>query len=225
MIRPGVSDFLLTRAQGLVWRLLCLGPRGRAHSPADFQPAGFVRLQSPLTDERGNTAPCRTPWGRRGSLEQNGCGPVAAYNLLHGFGLPVTLPGVVDALEQGGAAAAGGRLGASPGRIAAFLRAQGCTIRRFSGGRRGWRASCGADGLLVLYRHPHGMHYVSALRGADGRFTFWNDALCVPSPWRGTPDGYRARLRASCCRPHELVLVSRPANEPPASQTTGKDAE
>ena len=217
MIRPNLFDFLLTRLPGIVWRLLCAGTGNPAPDPEPFCPEGCVRLQSPLTDASGRVCGVRQTWGRRGSLQRNGCGPLAAYNLLCGFGVNRSLPQVVSVLGQLGAAASGGRLGTDPARLAEYLRSEGCGVRRFFGGRRAaWKSAASADGLLILYRHPRGLHYVAAVRTGADAFTFWNDACRVPSPWTGSAEAYREKLRNGRprCVPWELMLVRRPAPSP-----------
>jgi hypothetical protein len=61
------------------------------------------------------------PWGSAGNLAENGCGIIAAYNILASRGIARDFEMVYDDLQEMGAALLGGKLGANPFVLKKYL--------------------------------------------------------------------------------------------------------
>ena len=103
---------------------------------------------------------CDAPYGKYASAH-NGCGWMAAYNVLHALRGQNDWQAVCDALHGG--LHFGGRLGTGPRRMQRYLASFGlCAKMGFTSyGILKKSAQCKAG--ILLYFTPHGAHYVAFL--------------------------------------------------------------
>ncbi|MDD3919756.1 MAG: hypothetical protein PHO41_01070 [Eubacteriales bacterium] len=132
----------------------------------------IIRDQTALNGAPGS-------FGRRGSIQKNACGAVAAYNVGRMLECPASFE---DILHNVVAASRfvrffGGRLGVWPGLLRRYFKSRGLKATRFMPYRR---AKAGRQAYVALYLHGSlfkgtlGAHYVT-LRAQDGKYTAYND--------------------------------------------------
>ncbi len=115
----------------------------------------------------------QVPFGGSPS-RNNGCGWIAAFNLLHALGHPVQWQRVRQELSRQlpGSRKGGLQLGALLG----YLHGQGCRLRcacTLTGARLlAERSRAG----IIMYSTGQGNHYVAFVRQADGRLRMLNTA-------------------------------------------------
>ncbi len=147
--------------------------------PRALSPDGYIIDQGCLHEIR---------YGRFGS-DYNGCGWIAAYNLLHRCGVAVTPDEARGALEK--RLRLGGRLGTFPLALLYFLRRYLPVSLKICGRKRFERLSC-SPGILLYWtgRGAHNVHFAPCRR--DGLVTLCNaeygaSAHCL------SPAGFWAR--------------------------------
>ena len=98
-----------------------------------------------------NAAELREKKYGKAQLGKCGCEAIAAYNALEFLGMGIAFDEVISAFEnrfsRGGGFLAGGRLGATPADITAFLRSRGLKPK---GGRLGKMQSIKEPGIFIL---------------------------------------------------------------------------
>lgn len=120
-----------------------------------------------LEDQR-HAAVSGIPYGM-GDISGNGCGILAAFNVLRYFGIRAELTELVEWFEKNGEALFG-KAGVLPKSLAAFFRKQGlsCEMRYAPGGQELPYQAGDPGAAFVLLFHPKKdplhMHYVAILR-------------------------------------------------------------
>lgn len=127
-----------------------------------FSPDGYIISQQSTQD---------MSYGRMGS-HHNGCGWIAAYNLLRALGRGMAPEAVRDALEPG--LWLGGMLGTGPRRLRRWLVAQRVALRATWGRRRALALAAGRPAGIVMYGYRWYLHYVAFVAAGPGRFRFLN---------------------------------------------------
>ena len=129
------------------------------HVPQNAE--GFIVAQA-------NTA--HLPYGRRGS-DYSGCGWIAAYNFLAAMGKRPSADGIRQRLARGWFQ---GRLGTGPLRLRRFVQAQGVPVKTARTKRGAAALAQNATAGILLYAHPHGLHYVAFTGDKGGQKRFLN---------------------------------------------------
>lgn len=131
---------------------------------------------------RQNTSEFRnTRYGLLGNIAANGCGAIAAYNVLNANGVDVSLDEVVKKLRiRLGMAFGLGKFGTNILSLAALL-ASCFTLRiRFIILNNG-KSAANCDSLIIMYywfkSKRIGAHYVAGVKSEDGYFDFYNYSL------------------------------------------------
>ena len=134
-------------------------------------------------------------FGSFGNIAANGCGVIAAYNVIvakekrqieytvptAGPKVPTSFGQVRDDLQQQGAPLLDGILGASPWAITNYLKNYyNNVVTLFSANLKNWGSLASvSDAIVVLYKNSNSfsMHYVSGIRvgGKWATFQFYND--------------------------------------------------
>ena len=124
-----------------------------------------------LEDQR-HEAVSRIPYGK-GNISGNGCGILAAYNVLRYFGIRAELTELVEWFEKNGEALFG-KAGILPKSLAAFFRQQGlsCEMRCVSEGEElPYQAGDQGDVFVLLFhpkKDPVHMHYAALIPEKEG---------------------------------------------------------
>ena len=132
---------------------------------AGFFPEGY------LNDQR-NEAISRISYGR-GDIDRNGCGILAAWNVLRFFGIRADLAEILEWFEKNGEALFG-KAGVVPKSLAEFFRKQGlfCEMIHLSKIENlpQWEGDWEAAFVLLFHpkKDPVHMHYVTLLPEKDG---------------------------------------------------------
>ena len=132
------------------------------------------------------------PFGRLTS-DVNGCGWIAAYNLLRASLCPVTWQEVRRDLTH--LLPFRGELGVNAFVLQGYLRGKGCRLRSAVtlSGAEALVKDCRAG--ILLYSTGHSRHYVSFVREEDGRLRFFNTAPGKEEVIERFPAFYRRYVR------------------------------
>lgn len=131
--------------------------------PTGYSKDGYIVDQARLKD---------VPYGCRTS-DHNGCGWIAAYNLLRCLGDPATEAELTKALSR--RSLFRGRLGTSPFKLIRLFKERGYQVKLYLGKKRAAANAAEAGTGLLLYRHRWGWHYVAFTRsGAGEELRFFN---------------------------------------------------
>lgn len=120
----------------------------------------------------------RTRYGLFGNVAANGCGAIAAYNVLNGLGEEVSFPRVVKGLRKRlGMAFGFGLLGTNIYSLMAYL-ASFCRLRICFLLLRNRRKLKSCDAVIIHYYWRHkkriGAHFISGIKNEDGNYVFYN---------------------------------------------------
>ena len=137
-----------------------------------LEQGGFILNQKAYSANLGS-------FGRRGSMQKNACGPMAAYNAACMLGVPAPFEEVCGYFTAQSRLfqCFGGRLGTGPWAMRRWLIQRGI---RATGFRQYRRAAAGHRAYVALYLHGSlwrgtlGAHYV-ALEYHAGRYLAYND--------------------------------------------------
>ena len=127
---------------------------------------GYINDQSAFSSEKGS-------FGRRGSISENGCGSIAAYNALKMLGIPEKYEAVLAAFYRH--TIWRGRLGADPFYLARFLRKRGVRVKLYL---RVKKVPLTHKAYIFLYDYltgrKLGAHYAAAEYDGNA-FVIYND--------------------------------------------------
>ena len=150
---------------------------------AAFSGDGFIIDQQAFAGVR---------FGRRYS-DYNGCGWMAAYNLLHALHLPDDWKSVVCGMRHH--TLLFGELGTNPFGLRRFLKKRGIKVRLSFRPRTAARlADEDSDGGIVMYWHGHGAHFVAFARAGAG-LRFFNARRRDPAHYGRMADFIPARSK------------------------------
>lgn len=123
-------------------------------------------------------------WGLLGNIASNGCGVIAAYNVLLSTDSNTNFGKVKNQLEAYGAALAFGKLGASPFALAQYMRSKFWFVHTAGAFTYLWGAKAElSQSVIVLIKWGDGlqMHYIAGIGtgtgGKGGSFRFYNSGL------------------------------------------------
>ena len=145
----------------------------------------------------------RTRYGLFGHVAANGCGAIAAYNVLNGLGEEVSFPKVIKGLRKRlGMAFGFGLLGTNiyslMAYLASFFRLRICLI--FLRNRKKLKT---CDAVIIHYywrsKKRIGAHFISGIKNEDGDYTFYNYSAV---PRTASLDSFLMNMK----KEHELPL-------------------
>ena len=145
----------------------------------------------------------RTRYGLFGNVAANGCGAIAAYNVLNGLGEEVSFPKVIKGLRKRlGMAFGFGLLGTNiyslMAYLASFFRLRICLI--FLRNRKKLKT---CDAVIIHYywrsKKRIGAHFISGIKNEDGDYTFYNYSAV---PRTASLDSFLKNMK----KEHELPL-------------------
>ncbi|MBQ5992369.1 MAG: hypothetical protein IJL62_07465 [Clostridia bacterium] len=143
------------------------------------------------TDERfGNR-----PYGRFGTIAKNGCGMIALYNIERAADGKTMFEPFYEARKRIRTNFFG-LLGTRPSSIGKNLKSRGFGTVRIRLKKAGEAAPF--DGVIVLYWHFFGAHYVAGIGNADGTYTFYNQ---FQTPYAMKLDDFLQYLRKNKLHP------------------------
>ncbi len=116
-------------------------------------------------------------WGLLGNISDNGCGVIAAYNVLISRNASINFGAVCKTLLYLGAPLLYGKLGTSPGALVTFMRMFYKNVIMTGPGIKKWTIiGRKASAVIVLYKTKNnGLHYIAGIIGDfDDNFYFYN---------------------------------------------------
>ena len=117
----------------------------------------------------------KTKFGLFGNVADNGCGAVAAFNMLKANGAPLPLGRIIRDLRKRLALYLFGLLGTDPFALLFYLRRY-LTVRFRLCTRSAAERFENCTSVTVVYfwhrKRKCGMHYICGVRADDGRFDF-----------------------------------------------------
>ncbi len=137
-----------------------------------------------LINRQNTEAFKKTRYGLLGNIAANGCGLIAAYNVMNGNGVDISLDAVSRGLRRRLGMAVGlGRLGTNMFSIIAFLVKYFAVRARFLFLGKG-RSSKERNAIIIMYYwftgKRCGAHYIAGLRCEDGCFDIYNYSSIPP---------------------------------------------
>lgn len=124
-------------------------------------------LLNTQTDERFGAR----RYGRFGTIAKNGCGMIALYNIERAADEQTRFEPFYEARKRIKTNFFG-LLGTRPSTIAKNLKLRGFGVSKIPLKKAGEAERF--DGVIVLYWHFFGAHYVAGIGNADGTYTFYN---------------------------------------------------
>lgn len=140
----------------------------KKHAPAPHLPAAAFSADGYIISQKNTAA---VPYGLFSS-DFNGCGWIAAYNLLKAAGKEPAIPLISQGLASGSPLCCG--MGTGPLRLRHWLAQQGFRFKTAKTLGDAARIATGSPMGILMYSTGQGLHYVTWLAQPGGRFRFLN---------------------------------------------------
>jgi len=121
-------------------------------------------------------------WGTKGNIADNGCGIIAAYNVLLHYSSSISFSSVLNALKKrGGPIIQRGKMGLNPFSLTNYLRTKFWNVKTASSWTYLWGIKAElSECVIVLYALSkfNGAHYIAGINTGltreGGSFKFYN---------------------------------------------------
>lgn len=143
-------------------------------------------------------------FGRFGTVAKNGCGMIALYNIERAANEKTRFEPFYEARKPIKTNFFG-LLGTRPSTISKNLKRKGFTVERIRKKKAGEAPLY--DGVIVLYWHIFGAHYVAGIGKGDGTYMLYNQ-FAKPSPMK-LPD-FLVHLRKYKLHPYRVWGIRFP---------------